>query len=119
MKDTLIELAQTIPATGRLVYRVLRDDRVDEKRRAVAVASIGYALLPFDLIPDRFPIIGRLDDVVVVAAAFQALFEEAGDDLLAEHWEGSEGGLEALLSLVEMIGGFMPKQARRLLRLGG
>ena len=118
MKDTLIEFAQAIPATARLAYRVLRDERVDEKRRAVAVASLGYAVLPFDLIPDRIPLIGKLDDIVVVAAAFQALFEEAGDELLAEHWEGSEGGLEALLSLVEMVGGFMPKPARRLLRLG-
>ena len=117
MKDTLIEFAQAIPATGRLVYRVLRDDRVDEKRRAVAVASLGYAILPFDLIPDRIPFIGKIDDLVVIAA-FQALFEEAGDEVLAEHWEGSDGGLEALLSLVEMVSGFMPKQGRRLLRLG-
>jgi uncharacterized membrane protein YkvA (DUF1232 family) len=117
MKETLIEFVQAIPATGRLVYRVLRDDRVDEKRRAVAMASLGYVLLPFDLIPDRIPLIGKIDDVVVVAAAFQALFEAAGDEVLAEHWEGSEGGLEALLSLVEMVGGFMPRQGRRLLRL--
>jgi uncharacterized membrane protein YkvA (DUF1232 family) len=118
MKETLMEFARSVPATGQLVYRVMRDDRVDERARTVMVAALGYAVLPFDLIPDRLPVIGKIDDVVVVAAALKGLFDAAGDEILHEHWDAGDGSLEALLSLVETVSGFLPKPARRLLRLG-
>lgn len=117
MTETLREIARAIPATAQLVYRVVRDKRVDETKRAVMLAALGYAVLPFDLIPDRIPLIGKIDDIVIVAAALQALFEAAGDEILKEHWEASDGSLETLLSFVEVVAGIMPKPARRLLRL--
>ena len=63
VKETLLELVRAIPATFQLVYRVARDDRVDDRKRAVVLASLGYAILPFDLIPDKLPLIGKLDDL--------------------------------------------------------
>jgi uncharacterized membrane protein YkvA (DUF1232 family) len=117
MKETLAEFARSLPATFRLVYRVLRDDRVDDRTRAVVVAAMGYAVLPFDLIPDRFPFIGKVDDLVILAASLQGVFEAAGDEILKEHWDASDASLETLLSAVETLAGFLPKPARRFLRL--
>lgn len=117
MRETITEVAVAIPATGKLLYRLVRDERVDERRRAGVVAALVYALLPFDLIPDRLPVIGRVDDVVIGAAALQSLFEAAGDDIVAEHWDGSEAALSSLLTGVDVIAGFMPKPLRRLLQV--
>ena len=115
MKDTITEVATAIPATGKLLYRLVRDERVDERKRAGVVAALVYALLPFDLIPDRFPVIGRVDDLVIGAAAVQSLFDAAGDAIIEEHWEGSDSALAALLTGVDVVAGFMPKPLRRLL----
>lgn len=117
MKETLTEFARSIPATVRLVYRVVRDERVDDRSRAVVVAAAAYAVLPFDLIPDRIPFLGKVDDLVIVAAALQAVFEAAGDELLREHWDAGDDSLEALLAMVETVAGFLPRPARRFLRI--
>jgi uncharacterized membrane protein YkvA (DUF1232 family) len=116
MRETLTEAARAVPATGKLLYRLVRDERVDERRRFAAVAALVYAVLPFDLIPDRFPVIGRLDDVVIGAAALNALMDAAGDDILAEHWDAAPDSLEALRDGIAVVAGFLPKPLRRVLR---
>jgi uncharacterized membrane protein YkvA (DUF1232 family) len=118
MKDTFLEAARAVPATVTLVYRLVRDERLDERKRAGVLAALAYAALPFDLIPDRFPIIGRVDDLVIGAAALQALFDEAGEEIMREYWEASSGSLDALVGIVDTISGFVPKPLRRLLQLG-
>ena len=116
MKETFLEFAKAVPATAQLVYRLVRDDRVDERKRAGVIAALAYAVLPFDFIPDRFPIIGRVDDFVIAAAALQALFDAAGEEVIREHWEGSADSLDGLLGIVETVSSFVPKPLRRLLR---
>lgn len=49
------------------VYRlVLADPRTPLPAKLVLGAAVGYLLLPFDLIPDFIPVIGQLDDLVIV-----------------------------------------------------
>jgi len=49
------------------VYRlVLRDPRTPWPAKALLWLAVGYFLLPFDLIPDFIPVLGHLDDLVIV-----------------------------------------------------
>jgi uncharacterized membrane protein YkvA (DUF1232 family) len=49
------------------VYRlVLADPRTPLPAKIALGAAVGYLLLPFDLIPDFIPVIGQLDDVLIV-----------------------------------------------------
>lgn len=54
--------------------RVLRlaavDPRVPWYAKALAAAVVGYALSPVDLIPDFIPVLGWLDDLILVPAGF-------------------------------------------------
>lgn len=48
------------------LYLAARDPRTPRLAKAIALVVVGYALSPIDLIPDFIPIIGLLDDVILV-----------------------------------------------------
>ena len=48
------------------LYLAYKDPRVPWHARAFAVLVVGYAFSPIDLIPDAIPLLGYLDDLVVI-----------------------------------------------------
>ena len=50
------------------LYLAYRDPRVPWYARVVAICVVGYAFSPIDLIPDPIPILGYLDDLIIVPA---------------------------------------------------
>jgi uncharacterized membrane protein YkvA (DUF1232 family) len=93
----LRELARFIPDCVTTVRRLRGDPRVP-RRAKVAVALAGLWLLnPVDLIPEFLPIIGPLDDVVVVALALRYAARQVPRQVLLDAWPGDPGLLQRLL----------------------
>ncbi|MEE4011537.1 YkvA family protein [Roseibium sp. FZY0029] len=66
MKDTLQAWAKRIKRDLHALYLAGRDPRVPWYVKLLVVATAAYALSPIDLIPDFIPVIGYLDDVLLV-----------------------------------------------------
>lgn len=81
-----------------LLGDLARDPRVPLRHKAVAVAALSYVASPVDLVPSAVPVIGRIDDVIVVALAVRALLAGAGHDVVYELWRGSDEGLALVLN---------------------
>jgi uncharacterized membrane protein YkvA (DUF1232 family) len=93
----LKDLAGFLPACVTTVRRLRRDPRVP-RRAKIAVAFAGlWVLSPIDLIPDFLPVIGPLDDVVVVALALRYAARQVPRAALEEAWAGDPRLLDRLL----------------------
>jgi uncharacterized membrane protein YkvA (DUF1232 family) len=93
----LRDLAGIVPDCVTTVRRLRRDPRVP-RRAKVAVALAGLWLLsPIDLVPEFLPVIGPLDDVLVVALALRYAARQVPRHVLVAAWPGEPQILERLL----------------------
>ena len=88
-----------MPDCAVLFKRLLRDPRVPRRAKATLGLVIPYLAMPFDLIPDFIPVLGQLDDALLVAAVFGYVARTSGREVIEELWPGSERGLALVLAL--------------------
>ncbi len=88
-----------MPDCAVLFKRLLKDPRVPRRAKVALALVIPYLVMPFDLIPDFIPVVGQLDDALLVAAVFGYVARGAGRQVIEELWPGSERGLRIVLAL--------------------
>jgi uncharacterized membrane protein YkvA (DUF1232 family) len=66
------------------LYFVARDIRTPWYARGLAFVVVGYALSPFDLIPDAIPVLGLLDDLILVPAGIWLVLKLVPKHVLEE-----------------------------------
>ncbi len=90
------DLATVLPACVTTARRLRKDPRVP-KRVKVAVAFAGlWVLSPIDLIPEFLPVIGPLDDIVVVALALRYAARRIPPQALIDAWPAERRILDRL-----------------------
>ena len=91
------DLASVLPACVTTIRRLRKDDRVPRSAK-IAIAFAGlWVLSPVDLIPEFLPVIGPLDDIVVVALAFRFAARRVPHLAIYEAWPADPALLERLL----------------------
>jgi uncharacterized membrane protein YkvA (DUF1232 family) len=71
-----------------IVYqRVLRDERTPRTAKIFLGLAVGYLCMPFDLIPDFIPVVGYLDDIIIVPGLVYTALRFVPSELIAEHRE--------------------------------
>ncbi len=66
------------------LYLAARDPRVPGQVKFLTALLIGYALSPVDLIPDFIPILGQLDDLIIVSAGIGLILKMVPKDVMQE-----------------------------------
>lgn len=80
----LLPLASRLPSYGRLTLDLLADERVSVARKALLAGAVSYAILPLDLIPDRVPVLGAIDDLVVGVLGVELFLAGISRELIDE-----------------------------------
>ncbi|HEV2131881.1 MAG TPA: YkvA family protein [Longimicrobiaceae bacterium] len=109
------ELVRDIPCFLKLLGLLVVDPRISRVDRVIVVATIGYVVMPIDLVPDFIPFFGMLDDLYLLALALNRLMRNAGPEVLRDHWDGRITSLASAIAGLEKAGSFLPARVRRLL----
>jgi uncharacterized membrane protein YkvA (DUF1232 family) len=75
---------RTIKQEIQVYQRVLRDSHTPWYAKALLGLAIGYLLLPFDLIPDFIPLLGQLDDLLIVPGLVWLALKMIPPEVVAE-----------------------------------
>ena len=76
--------ARDLKRDSHAIYLAARDPRVPWYAKALAVAVAAYALSPIDLIPDFIPVVGYIDDLIIVPLGIWLVVRLIPDDVMAE-----------------------------------
>jgi len=85
------------------IYIAGRDPRVPWHVKAMAVAIAAYALSPIDLIPDFIPVLGYLDEVILLPIAIALVIRMIPDPLMVEFREEAQRRSERPVSRVAAV----------------
>jgi uncharacterized membrane protein YkvA (DUF1232 family) len=93
----LRDLAGFVPDCVTTVRRLRGDPRVPRRAKLVVALAGLWLLSPIDLLPEFLPVIGPLDDVLVVALALRYAARQVPREVLVAAWLGEPRLLERLL----------------------
>ena len=106
-KVAAAQLARAIPDLVALTRGLLGDPRVPVSSKVLLGGALVWLLSPIDLVPEFIPVLGPLDDVIVVGLVVRNLVRRAGPEVVQDHWRGDPRALRTALRLA----GLGPREA--------
>jgi uncharacterized membrane protein YkvA (DUF1232 family) len=85
MLEHLKRWARAIRLDAHAIYLASRDPRVPWYAKAVAISIAAYALSPIDLIPDFIPVLGYLDEAIILPLGVALVVRLIPPDIMAEY----------------------------------
>lgn len=89
-----IKLLIHLPKLIKLYYRLYQDRRVPFYLKLVLIGAFIYFIYPLDILPDfSLPVVGYVDDFIVIYTAFRFFLRKCPPEVVKEHIERIDQGL--------------------------
>lgn len=98
-----------IPNFVKLLYRLVADQRVQLREKALLLGTVAYVLSPLDFLPDAIPFLGQIDDLLLVALILQRFMNSVERRILLEHWSGPADLLMTIDKILAFTRHFLPE----------
>lgn len=95
-----------LPDIAALIYRLLKDKRVSMKTKMIISAAVAYIAVPSDIIPDKVPFIGKIDDIAIGIFALNVIMTDVPLNVVLENWQGKNDILIVVKNLIEYATNF-------------
>ncbi len=97
------QYALLIPDLVALIIRLFKDKRVHKKDKLIAGIMLTYVAIPIDIIPEKMPVIGKVDDIIILFIGLDYLFNKIDKHIVMENWEGNADIIKLVSQGVEHI----------------
>jgi uncharacterized membrane protein YkvA (DUF1232 family) len=101
-----------VPNFVKLVARLLADPRVPRRSKIALGMAAAYVASPIDLLPEFIPVIGWLDDLLILTYVLNRVIERAGPEVVEEHWDGPGDLLSLIREVLGLASNVIPKRIR-------
>jgi uncharacterized membrane protein YkvA (DUF1232 family) len=112
---TVKEALLFVPNVAKLAARLAKDRRTPRSVKWSLAAFGLYLASPVDLIPDWLPIVGYLDDLVLIAWVGGWIVRRIPAPLVQEHWDGTLSFSDSMGVIVRGARESLPEKLRRKL----
>jgi uncharacterized membrane protein YkvA (DUF1232 family) len=102
-RNRMQDWARAIRRDTHALARAARDPRVPWYAKALALCVAAYALSPIDLIPDVIPVIGLLDEIVLLPLAMMLVIRLIPPAVMAEHRAAAEAAPPSRTAAVVIV----------------
>jgi uncharacterized membrane protein YkvA (DUF1232 family) len=93
---------------------VVQDPRIPERDKQVLTGLLVLIVSPVDLIPDWIPVIGQLDDLVMIALVLDYFFTVLDSEVLLSHWPWDMKAFARLRRMAKLAGFFAPRFLKKM-----
>jgi uncharacterized membrane protein YkvA (DUF1232 family) len=84
MFTKLKSFARIVKTEIKVYQLVLKDKRTPRLAKWLLRIAVGYLLMPFDIIPDFIPVLGQIDDIIIVGGLFTIAIKMIPKEVVAE-----------------------------------
>ena len=93
MLDALKNKSKLLKTDAYALYLAYKDPRIPWYARILAICVVGYAVSPIDLIPDFIPILGYLDDLILIPLGIALVLKMIPKDVMYEYRERARAAI--------------------------
>ncbi len=91
------------------------DERIPARDKKILLALIALILSPVDLIPDWIPVLGQLDDVVMISIVLDYFFQVLDSRVLLSHYPWGMKSFARLRAIARVLQFFVPRFLKKKL----
>lgn len=108
IRDSAKQVLLLIPNFVKLLYRLVGDQRVLSKEKALLLGVVAYVISPLDFLPDAIPFLGQIDDLLLVALILKRFMNSVDRSILMEYWDGNHDLLLTIDKILEFTRYLLP-----------
>lgn len=99
----IAEIIMILPDITMLLYRLIKDSRISIKTKIMIGTVLTYLALPYDVIPDFIPILGKSDDLGIGLILLERIIDDIPREVILDNWQGSPKIIKKAVEVGENI----------------
>jgi uncharacterized membrane protein YkvA (DUF1232 family) len=103
---------KTLKNLFQFIKDVANDERIPSRDKKVVLACLALIISPIDIIPDWIPIIGVIDDIIILAIVLDYFFDVLDQDILLSHYPYGMKSFTYIRRLTKTITWMTPKRIK-------